>query len=140
MKTIKHLVVCFLFASTALVSSSAYSAEVMISAHESYLLLDNLLSLTGTTGNHKAQLEQYKEWSKLYNKVSGNKNMTRNQLKLFLLMGFIADERVKIEPQEEIAKDIMPVFTTQSAAVLNILKELPFLIGSTCNSLNSYFQ
>jgi hypothetical protein len=124
----------------AFVSSVAHSAEMAISEHESYLLLDNLLSFTDTTGNHKMQLEQYKEWGKLYRKLVNQKRMTKTDLKLFLLMGFIADERTKIEPQEEIAKDIMPVFTAQPTIILNLLKELPFLIGSTCNSLNSYFE
>jgi len=66
--------------------------------------------------------------------------MTKTELKLFLLMCFIADERNKIEPQEQMAKDIKPIFTAQPATILNILKGLPYMIGSTCNSLNSYFE
>lgn len=139
MKSIKLLIV-YIFVSMAIVSSTAQGVEVAITEHESYLLLDNLLSLSETRGNHKMQLEQYKEWSKLYRKLVDQKRMTKTELKLFLLMGFIADERAKIEPQEQIAKDIMPVFTAQPTAVLDILKELPFLIGSTCSSLNSYFE
>lgn len=141
MKSINLLIVYILFISMALVSSKAQSAEMVITEHESYLLLDNLLGLSETSGNHKMQLEQYKEWGKLYRKLVDQKRMmTKTELKLFLLMGFIADERTKIEPQEEIAKDIMPIFTAQPATILNILEELPFVIGSTCNSLNSYFE
>ena len=143
MKPIKHLIVYILFMSMAFASSVAHSAGMAgmaISEHESYLLLDNLLNLTDAVGNRKMQLEQYKEWGKLYHKLIDQKRMTKTQLKLFFLMVFIADERTKIEPQEEIAKDIMPIFTTQPDTILNLLKELPFLIGSTCNSLNSYFD
>lgn len=139
MKSIEQLII-YILLSMAFVSSTAYGAEMTITEHESYFLLDNLLSLSDISGNHKMQLEQYKEWSKLYRKFVNQKRMTKNDLKLFLLMGFIADERTKIEPQEEIAKDIMPIFTAQPATILNLLKELPFLIGSTCSSLSSYFE
>lgn len=121
-------------------SSEANSSEMELSKQESYFLLDNLLSLTDTTGNRKVQLEHYKEWGKLYHKMKDQQQMTKNQLKILLFMNFIADERTKIEPQEEIAKDIMPIFTKQPDKILKILSELPFLISSTCSAVNNYFD
>ena len=56
--------------------------------HESYILLDSLLNLTDTVGDRKMQLEHYKEWGKLYHKLINQKQMTKNQLKILLLMVF----------------------------------------------------
>jgi len=57
-KSIKLLIIYILFVSMAFVSVKAHSAEMVITENESYLLLDNLLNLSETSGDHNGQLEQ----------------------------------------------------------------------------------
>ncbi len=140
MKLLKRTILYTIIIYTFLTSRIAIGNEMKLSEHDAYVLLDNLLTLSEENYNQKVQLERYKEWEKLYVKFSSNGEMTKNKMKIYLFMAFIANEKAKIHPQEEIAEGIVPIFTRQPEVMLSILKELPFLIPSTCTSLNDHFD
>ena len=137
-KTVFYTIIIYI----SFTSTIAIGDETKLSEHEAYVLLDNLLTLSEESPNQKVQLAQYKEWEKLFAKFSSSSNekMTKNKMKIYLFMTFIANEKTKIHPQEEIAKGIVPVFTRQSEMILSMLNELPFLIPSTCSSINDHFD
>jgi hypothetical protein len=135
-KTIFYTIIIY----ALLTSRSAIGNEMKLSEHDAYLLIDRLLTLSEESSNHKVQFERYKKWEELYIKFSNNEDMTKNKMKIYLFMTFIAHEKTMIHPQEEIAEGIVPIFTRQPEMMLSVLKELPFLMPSTCTSLNDHFD
>ncbi|MBI5179900.1 MAG: hypothetical protein HZA05_00695 [Nitrospirae bacterium] len=144
MKFFKIIILYTIIIYALLTSRSAIGNEVKLSEHEAYVLLDKLLTLSEKSSNQKVELdrslERYKEWVKVYPKFSGNEEITKNKMKIYLFMVFIAHEKVMIDDQEEIAEEIMSIFTRQPEMMLSVLKELPFLMPSTCTSLNDHFD
>lgn len=135
-KAVFYTIIIYVF----LISNIAIGNEKKLSEHDAYLLIDRLLTLSEESSNHKVQFERYKKWEELYIKFSNNEEMTKNKMKIYLFMTFIAHEKTMIHPQEEIAEGIVPIFTRQPEVMLSILKELPFLIPATCTSLNDHFD
>jgi hypothetical protein len=142
MKSLLTPVLCasLIFLLTFGASSTASNDDRVLSDREAYLLLDNLLELSEATTDHDVQLARYREWEKLHIKLSPERNMTKNQMKVYLFMVFIAHEDVKIHSQEEMAEEILPLFSRQSTLMLTVLKELSFLIRRTCGSINDSFD
>lgn len=140
MKLFKKSILYTIIIYVLLISRIAIGGEVKLSEHEAYILLDNLLTLSEENYNQKAQLARYKEWEKLYVTFSSKEDMTKDKMKIYLFMNFIAHEKVKIHPQEEIAESIVPLFIKYTQMVLGVLNELPFLIPSTCSSINDHFD
>lgn len=122
----------------------AFGDERKISEHDAYLLIDRLLTLSEKSSDQKVELERsferYKKWEELYTKFSSNEEMTKNEIKIYLFMTFIAYEKTMIHPQEEIAEGIVPIFTRQPEIMFSVLNELPFLIPATCTSFNDHFD
>jgi hypothetical protein len=122
----------------------AFGDETKLNEQDAYLLIDKLLSLSEKSSDQKVELERslerYKKWGELYTIFSNNEEMTKNKMKIYLFMTFIAHERTMIDPQEEIAEGIVPIFTRRPEIMLSVLKELPFLVPSTCTSLNDHFD
>lgn len=112
-----------------------------LSSDEAYFLIDNLVGLSEFKSDHKLQLANYRRWEELQNKfLKKEDNLTMEDMKIILLMIFIAEERAKVHPSEELARHIGPLFVKKSDMILDILKDLPFLIQATCNSLNDHFS
>lgn len=144
MKILKNPILYTIIIYILLISRIAVGNEIRLSEHDAYLLIDRLLTLSEKSSNQKVELERslerYKKWEELYTKFSNNEEMAKNKMKIYLFMTFIAHEKTMIDPQEEIAEGIVPIFTRQPEVMLSILKELPFLIPSTCTSLNDHFD
>lgn len=140
MKFLKKMFLCVLVLARVLAAQNAECDGAKLGQHEAYLLVDNLLSLSDKSSDHKAQLAQYKAWENLYKKFSSDGELNENEMKIYLFMVFIADEKTKVESQEEMAKGIEQKFVKQSSMMLAILKELPFLISSSCSALNNHFD
>lgn len=140
MKFLIKIILCALLLSNVLLTQNVSGDDTKLDQSDAYFLLDNLLSLSEKSGNQKTQLAKYKTWAKLHKKFRSDDALTKNEMKIYLFMVFIADEKTKIDPQEEMAKEIEQIFVRQSSMILSILKELPFLIPSNCNSLNNHFD
>jgi len=118
-----------------------YSSEdnMRLSPTETYILLDRLLSLSSSSNNIKNNLAKYNEWADIYIKFRSKKLLSRNEMKVYLLIVFISENRMLTQTQEDISFEILSKFEKQPTLFLNVLKELPFLISTSCNAIKEHF-
>jgi hypothetical protein len=121
-------------------SGDAEDLSKNLSQEDAYFLIDNLVGLSELKDNRKQQLANYRKWKELQDKFAKKDGLSKEQMKIFLLMIFIAEEKAKVHPAEELARQSGPLFLKQSDMILDILKDTPFLIQSACNSLSDHFS
>lgn len=139
MKLSRKIYLCVFILFACSVADVAISSDAKLNHNEAYVLLDNLLNLDEINTEQRTQLDRYKEWEKLHLKFSSNNKLDKSQMKIYLFMTFISSEQTKTHSQEDIAKNIKPLFDRQSKQMLEILSELPFLSSSTCQTLSDHF-
>lgn len=120
--------------------ASADNANVPLSENEAYVLLDHLLGLSAVSSNKAVELQRYKQWANLHARLMRESKFNKDQMKIYLFALFIAEQRVKVDSLEEMAKEIVPIFTKQPEVMLAVLKEVPFLLPSTCNRIGTHFE
>lgn len=120
--------------------ASAESSNAQLTEKEAYILVDNLLDLSKTGNDKSAELQRYKRWANLHARLTQRDELSMAQMKVYLLMVFIADEKTKVHSQEEIAKEIIPMFKRQPTVMLQVLKELPFLLRPVCEQFAAHFE
>jgi len=98
-----------------------------------------LLSISAEPNNIKDQLKRYKEWERILNKYIGIKKASIGEMKVYLFMLFIAEEKAIIHTKEEIYSDIYSKFVNQPEEIIDILEELPFLREHTCTAIHEHF-
>jgi len=114
-------------------------------------IIDTLLDLEQPKFHHRdAQgrdgydaLGAYKSWGALYEKYAQLRHeagvFQAGYLRVYLLLGRIALEKTDAATMEAFDTDLMTIYQLHREPVLQALKELPFLIPSTCRYLNRYF-
>lgn len=118
----------------------ADSNNIALTDKEAYILLDNLLDLSPVGSDKSAALQRYKRWASLHAKLMQQDRLSISQMKVYLLMVYIAEEKTKVDSMEEMAKEIITVFKRQPTVMLQVLKELPFLLSSACEQLAAHFE
>lgn len=117
---------------------------------DSYVLLSRLLNIKNscylvTHDNGEEQynyLKEQKEWANTYikyKKLIDKNNDNLELIKYYLFIGFIAKEQQSAEVSEAFSSDLVPLYENHRENFLNVIKELPFLIPSSCYYLNNYF-
>jgi len=119
---------------------SADSADVRLTEKEAYILLDNLLGLSAVGNDKSADLQRYKRWADLHDKLMEQNQLNLAQMKVYLLIVFIAEEKTKVHSMEEIAEEIIPLFKRQPTVMLQAMKELPFLLPRACSQFSAHFE
>lgn len=132
------MVVLWLMGGVSAVCANA--ADVWLTENEAYVLLDHLLDLPVANNDKSAQLQRYKKWANLRAKLARENKLSNSQMKIYLFMVFIAEQRAKIDSLEEMAKEIVPMFKKQPTVLLGVLKESPFLLPAACNNINVHFE
>lgn len=88
-------------------------------------------------------LLEYKNWENLYVKYSNanndNKNLSTNQIKKLLFMGFVAREKRDAAISQAFSSDFVGIYNANKSDVLDVLAKLNFLIPSSCYYLNNHF-
>jgi len=90
-------------------------------------------------------LEAYKAWENVYlkydqsNEPKDKKLFDRDSLKTLLLIGYIAKIKNDAAVSQALAGDLVPIYNANRELSLEILKELPFLVPSTCYFLSRFF-
>lgn len=113
--------------------------EIKLSPNETYILIDRLLSLSGDSNNIKDNLAKYNKWANLYIKIRSKNLLSKNEMKVYLLIVFISENRMLTQTQEDISFEILSKFEKQPTLFLDVLKELPFFISTSCNALKEHF-
>jgi len=115
------------------------------------LIVDTLLDLksaarqTSDTGRPAADnpLRAYQEWSALYEKYaqrdSGGARFSEDRLRVYLLLGWVALEKLDAGTMEAFASDLLTLYEQHPDPVLRALRDAPFLVPSTCRYLNRHF-
>ena len=113
-------------------------------------IIDTLLELDHPrfrSGNDQRRgydaLAAYKSWNALYEKYAQlrqeNEAFREDYLRVYLLLGRIALETTDAATMESFDTDLMSIYERHGEQVLQALKDLPFLIPSTCRYLSRYF-
>ncbi len=118
---------------------AAPSSTGLLTQADAALLLETLLEPAGQR-DQAAQLARYREWGRLHDRYRADGQWTEEQARVYLFIVFVAHEKAMAEPQEEIAKEIVPLFVKHADDILSALKALPFLIPSTCAALGDHFD
>ena len=126
-----------LFAASPAVRASETNAR--LTEHEAYVLLDHLLVLS-EKNDRATQLHRYKQWAGLHAELMKTDQLTKEQMKVYLFMVFIAEEKTKVDSLEEMAKEIVSKFSRQPTMMLEMLKENPFLLPAVCGRINEHFE
>jgi len=88
-------------------------------------------------------LMEYKEWELLYIRYSKydseNINLTKNEIKKLLFIGFIARENSDAAISQSFSSDLVPIFNQNKSIFLSVISDLKFLMPSTCYFLGRYF-
>lgn len=117
----------------------AVGEEMQFGPKEAYILIDYFLRLDPEPTEIKEKLAQYNQWSSVYGKYSQKKLLTKNEMKVYLLIVSIAEEKGVVHTQEEIYKEIVSKFENQPEVFLAVLDELTFFIPVTCKVLKEHF-
>ena len=144
MKFLKSSAITFLLFSIIFLFAQNIWAEektqLQVKHKDAYILLDNLLKLSKKKSDIKASLSEFKKWERIYIKYSRVKNPTETDIKIFLLMVFIAHEHYHAHTLEESAEDIVPIYQKNREIFLKVLNQNSFLIPATCNQLREYYD
>ena len=132
---VRVIVAVVIMAVLSFAGKAANAKETTITQEDAYILTTNLLNMDQPT-DIEAKGKRLKAWYSLLEKARSGKAMTKDQVKLYLFMNFITNERVKVHTHEEIGKEIVSIFDKNAAIILSVWKELPFLVASTCATIN----
>ena len=116
------------------------NANVPLTENEAYVLLDQLLALSAVSNDRAVELQRYKQWASLHARLMGEDQFSKEQMKIYLFAVFVAEQRVKVDSLEEMAKVIVPKFKKQPELMLAVLNEMPFLLPATCNRIGTHFD
>ncbi len=144
MKLLSFAIIVFIaFFSMPLIDQNLWAEEktqFQVEHEDAYILLDNLLKLSEKKSDTRASLDEYKKWERIYIKYSRVKNPTATDIKVFLLMVFIAHEHYHAHTLEESAEDIVPIYQTNRELFLKVLNQNSYLIPATCDQLREYYD
>ena len=86
-------------------------------------------------------LQAYKTYEALYlrYKKQLQQQSTPAAIKYYLYIGAIAQQNRNGAITEALSSDLMPLYRRHPQHYLDVLRELPFLIPSTCYYLGNYF-
>lgn len=88
-------------------------------------------------------LKAYQAWQALYVKYAqldvDPAGFREDDLRIYLLIGMVARLKLDAAISEAFTSDLMGIYENHPELTLGILKQLPFLIPSTCRYLNAYF-
>lgn len=143
MKNATHIAATLALAGTLLVRPASAGVDPADAAE----ILDNLLRLpqpayVTADGQGQDELKSYQGWSALYGRYfqrASADEVTPTDLKVFLLLGKIAGESTDAAMMQSFTVDLMAVYEKHRQPMLGVLKELSFLIPSTCHYLGRYF-
>lgn len=80
------------------------------------------------------------EWAALYEKYAQRNRdgarFSQDSLRVYLFLGWIAQVKLDAATMEAFAGDLVPLYERNEESILHVLKELPFLIPSTCRYLS----
>jgi hypothetical protein len=112
-----------------------------VTSKDADIIFQNFIGLN--VGNEgRSNLDKYNDWGDLYNKyygkVSGN-SYDSNDLRIYLVLVFIAHDKSMAETQADISQTFLPIFKENSTEIVKIMIENKFLIGSICSSIKGYF-
>ncbi|HCK82356.1 MAG TPA: hypothetical protein PK880_06980 [Candidatus Competibacter sp.] len=142
----RYCIISFLCLS--LLSSVALAG---VTQNDAALILDTLLDLENPA--HRSTNEQgkpvydalraYQDWAALYQKYAqrdrDSAQFSQDSLRVYLLLGWIAQAKLDAATMEAFAGDLVPLYERNEESVLGVLKDLPFLISSTCRYLDRHF-
>lgn len=115
------------------------SEQIKFGPKEASVLIDRLLGFSGKSLNNREKLSKYKEWANVYTKYNSKEFLDINEMKIYLFIVFVSQEKVLIQTQEDISAEILSKFERQPEVFLRALKELQFLIPATCSALKGHF-
>jgi hypothetical protein len=88
-------------------------------------------------------LTAYKAWGDLYertlNQARTGSVKDDSSLRRFLFLGFIAGARTQAATSEAFTSDLMSLYRQRPEQILIVLRDLPFLVPTTCHYLGAYF-
>ena len=132
-------------------SSTSASESIYNKEGDFYILLSNLLGVNkkqytyiDTQGNRQPNLlKRFKKLEKVYIKNIepdlADDKFSFDRLKMVMFFSFYSYEKKSAAFQEYLAVDLMRIYADNKITFMEILKELPFLIQSNCDRLNSFF-
>ena len=110
------------------------------------LLVSRLLALENPAFEREGEYDafaEYQAWEALYvrsfERARDPKGADEAAVKRFLLVGAIARDRLDAGTTEAFTPDLMQVYETRPDAVLEALRDVPFLVSPTCHSLGAFF-
>jgi hypothetical protein len=115
------------------------------------LIVDTLLDLKSVAGHPSDAgsraadnpLRAYQAWSALYEKYAQRDlegdHFSEGRLRIYLLLGWVALEKLDAGTMEAFASDVLPLYEKRPDQVLRALRDAPFLVPSTCRYLNRHF-
>ncbi len=86
-------------------------------------------------------LSAYKGWEKLYNKyrAAARDQGHMSDIKKYLLLGFVAQLKAQVATSKAFSSGFYDTFVNHPDAVLEALKQNPFLVSSSCYYIGNYF-
>jgi hypothetical protein len=128
----------------------APAAPAGIAPNDAALILDTLLDMENPTyrsTNERGEstynaLQAYQDWAALYWKYAQQDQNTpfrEDFLRIYLFLGQVAQEKLDAATTEAFTSDLMPLYEKHGDSVLRVLRDLPFLVPSTCRYLSRYF-
>lgn len=126
-------------------------APAGVAPNDAASILDTLLDLENPAYrsiNERGQstynaLRAYQDWAALYEKYAqrdrDNTQFSQDHLRVYLFLGWVAQEKLDAATTEAFAGDLVPLYEKHEESVLAVLRDLPFLVSSTCRYLNRYF-
>ena len=136
MRKIIYILV-LIFGLTPLIANCEQKNTSPLVDQDRVILISNLIGGTQKKKNIGAEYKDYKKWSGLYTKYRNKikTNPSEQNLRIYLLIVFIAYESGKTSTIEDIAKGFKNIFNRNGDLILNVLADRKFMISSTCKAL-----
>ena len=127
------------------------SSPAGIAPNDAALILDTLLDLNSAahqTPDERGEpvlnpLRAYQEWAALYEKYAQrdreDAQFSEEDLRIYLLLGWVAREKLDAGTMEAFASDMMILYEKHGDRMLRVLRDAPFLVPSTCRYLSRHF-
>jgi hypothetical protein len=135
----RPIIVLLIFYLSSICVPPCHSAELKLNPEDSQILVRELLRMYPESLSTTEYVAKLHEWADLLDRYNSKKLLNKNEMKVYLFMIYIADQRVKTHSNEEIAKRIVQKFEAQPNLFLSTLKKSPFFIESACEGIKRHY-
>jgi hypothetical protein len=122
-----------------MLNGNVNGAELRLRDHDAFVLLDVFLGITSNDLSTKERIERQKKFRSIYQKYYEKSELTPEELRIYLFMIYIADEKALTHTQEVISDGILTKFDKQPDLFLMTLDVWTFLLPSTCRAIRDAY-